>query len=97
MRIEEQMQVGMRKVERGGDECKQINSDIGIANDTRGFSDTSHRTTISTLLFVQQVCTSREVRHKHQYMGAESEQARISPHITEASPRSLGRNPFFNH
>jgi hypothetical protein len=59
MRIE-QMQVGMRKmVGVGGTEieCKQINSDIDITNDRRGFDDTSHRTTISTLLSVQQVCT----------------------------------------
>jgi len=38
MRIEEQMQVGMRKVEREGEGtgCKQINSDIDKTNDTRG-------------------------------------------------------------
>jgi hypothetical protein len=45
MRIEEQMQVGMRKAGRVGDkeiQCKQINSDIDKTNDRRGFGDTSH-------------------------------------------------------
>jgi len=37
MRIEEQMQVGgMRRGGDKGKECKQINSDIDITNDTSG-------------------------------------------------------------
>lgn len=70
MRIEEQMQVGDaegREGGGGGTKCKQINSDIDITNDRRGFDEqvTEQRS--------QRCCSSNksafgEVRHRGQPM-----------------------------